>query len=89
MDCSQAKDAGVSGSRARNVRKWPRSGHRDHEKWRGEIHVLICPLAVSGARKKRSQGKLRLLAGKLGGCWYCLLSWEGKRRELERVWGRK
>lgn len=24
LDCSQAKDAGVSGSGARNVRKWPR-----------------------------------------------------------------
>lgn len=24
LDCSQAKDAGIPGSGARNVRKWPR-----------------------------------------------------------------
>ena len=40
-------------------------------------------------KKRRNQGKLQLLAGKLGGCWYCLLSWEKERRELQRVWGRK
>lgn len=32
LDCSQAKDAGIPGSGARNVRKWPRWAHRDHEK---------------------------------------------------------
>lgn len=52
-----------------------------------EVRVLDLPTGCKWSQeKKRNQGKLRLLARKLGGCWYCLLSWERKRRELERVW---